>query len=92
MADDTTDIAADQHQDWVFIHPPGISESAFQLRIDNIWFCKLLLMLTIEPKTDDAWMKKHAFAFFPVLEEYKGYRRSGMHNLHILHIIHIFHI
>jgi hypothetical protein len=27
-------------QDWVFIRPPGISEGAFQLRIDNIWFCK----------------------------------------------------
>ncbi len=27
-------------QDMVFIHPPGISDGAFQLRIDNVWFCK----------------------------------------------------
>ena len=26
-------------QDYVFIRPPGISEGAFQLRMDNIWFC-----------------------------------------------------
>jgi hypothetical protein len=41
-------------QDWVFIRPPGISEGAFQLRIDNIWFCKLLLLFMIETKTDSA--------------------------------------
>ena len=74
-------------QDWVFIRPPGISEGAFQLRIDNIWFCKLLLLFTIETKTD-AWMKKHACAYVSVLEEYKGHRRSG----HILYILCICYI
>ncbi len=78
-------------QDWVFIRPPGIPEGAFQLRIDNIWFGKLLLLLTIETKTD-ARMKKHACAFVSVLDEYKGHRRPGLHILHILHIIHICHI
>jgi hypothetical protein len=39
-------------QDWVFNRPPGISEGAFQLRIDNIWFFKLLLLFTIEIKTE----------------------------------------
>ena len=72
-------------QDWVFIRPPGISEGAFQLRIDNIWFCKLLLLFTIETKTD-AGMKKHECAFVSVMEEYKGRRRPGLHILHILHI------
>ncbi len=33
-------------QDMVFIRPPGISDGAFQLRMDNIWFCKLLLLFT----------------------------------------------
>jgi hypothetical protein len=78
-------------QDWVFIRPPGISEGAFQLRIDNIWFCKLLLLFTIETKTD-AGMKKHACAFVSVLEEYKGHRRPGLHILHILYMLHIIHI
>jgi hypothetical protein len=75
----------------VFIRPPAISEGAFQLRIDNIWFCKLLPLFTIETKTD-AGMKKHACAFVSVLEEYKGHRRPGLHILHIQHIIHIYHI
>ena len=39
-------------QDWVFNRPPGISEGAFQLQIDNIWFFKLLLLFTIEIKTE----------------------------------------
>jgi hypothetical protein len=78
-------------QGWVFIRPPGTSEGAFQLRIDNIWLCKLHLLFTIETKTD-ARIKKHACAFVSVLEEYEGHRRPGLHILHILHIIHIYHI
>ncbi len=39
-------------QDMVFIRPPGISDGAFQLRMDNIWFCKLLLLFKIHTKTD----------------------------------------
>ena len=42
-------------QDYVFIRSPGISEGAFQLRMDNIWFCgfcKLLLLFKIYAKTD----------------------------------------
>ena len=40
------------HQDMVFILPPGISNGAFQLRMDNIWFCKLLLLFKISTMTD----------------------------------------
>jgi hypothetical protein len=76
-------------QDWVFIRPPGISEGAFQLRIDSIWLCKLLLLFTIETKTD-AGMKKHVCAV-SVLEDYKGHRRLGLHILHTLHNINIYH-
>ena len=39
-------------QDMVFIRPPGISDGAFQLRMDNIWFCELLLLFKIHTKTD----------------------------------------
>ncbi len=31
----------------VFIRPPGISEGDFQLRMGDIWFCKLLLLFKI---------------------------------------------
>jgi hypothetical protein len=71
----------------VFIRPPGISDGAFQLRMDNIWFCKLLLLFKIHTKTD-AVMQYHECAYVSVLEEYKGPRKSG-HILHILNILHI---
>jgi hypothetical protein len=64
-------------QDWVFICLPGISESAFQLQIDHIWFCKLHLLFTIETKTDKG-MKKQATDFVSVLREFKGHRRPGI--------------
>ena len=74
-------------QDMVFIRPPGISDGAFQLRMDNIWFCKLLLLFKIHTMTDTG-MQYHDCAYVSVLEEYNGHRKSG-HILHILHIIHI---
>ncbi len=73
--------------DWVFIRPPGISDGAFQLRMDNIWFCKLLLLFKIHTKTD-AGMQYRKCAYVSVLEEYKGLRKRG-HIMHILHILHI---
>jgi hypothetical protein len=39
-------------QDIVFILSPGISDGAFQLRVDSIWSCKLLLLFKIHTKTD----------------------------------------
>jgi hypothetical protein len=77
-------------QDMVFIRPPGISDGAFQLRMDNIWFCKLLLLFKIRTMTD-AGMQEHKCAFVSVLEEYKGPRKSG-HILHILRILHILYV
>ena len=35
-----------------FTRPVGISDGAYQLRMDNIWFCKLLLLFKIHTKTD----------------------------------------
>jgi hypothetical protein len=74
-------------QDMVFIRPPGISDGAFQLRMDNIWFCKLLLLFKIYTKTDTG-MQYLECAYVSVLEEYKGHRKPG-HIQHILHILHI---
>jgi hypothetical protein len=45
-------LRASNRQDFVFIRPPGISHGAFQLRMDNVWFCKVLLMFEIESKSD----------------------------------------
>jgi hypothetical protein len=39
-------------QDYVIIWPPGISDGTFQLRMDNIWFCKVLLLFSIDTMTD----------------------------------------
>jgi hypothetical protein len=63
-------------QDFVFIRPPGISHGAFELRMDNIWFCKVLLLFQIDSNTDLGW-KRHSCAFVSVLEEYTGARRPG---------------
>ncbi len=49
------------HQDCVFIRPPGISHGAFELRMDNIWFCKVLLLFQVESKADLGW-KRHSCA------------------------------
>ncbi len=66
-------LRASNHQDFVFIRPPCISHWAFQLRMDNVWFCKVLLLFQI---TDLGW-KRHSCAFLSVLEEYTGTRRVG---------------
>ena len=71
----------------VFIRPPGISDGAFQLRMDNIWFCKFLLLFKMYAKTD-ACMQYLECAYVSVLEEYKGAQKAG-HTMHILHILHI---
>ena len=74
-------------QDMVYIRPPGISEGAFQLRMGNIWFCKLLLLFKIRLKTD-AGVEVLDSAYVSVLEEYNGSRRAG-HIVHILDILDI---
>jgi hypothetical protein len=67
-------------QDMVFIRPLGISDGAFQLRMDNTWFCKLLLLFKIHTKTDTG-IQQHDCAFISVFEEYQGPRKAG----HIMH-------
>jgi hypothetical protein len=66
-------------QDYIFIRPPGISHGAFELRMDNVWFCKVLLLFHFESNTD-VGLKRHSCAFVTVLEEYSGPRRPGTLN------------
>jgi hypothetical protein len=62
----------------------GIFHEAFQLRMDNVWFCKLLLLFEVESKSDIGF-KKHLCAFVAVVEEYDGQRRPGtLFNLRIV--------
>ena len=70
-------LRGSNRQDFVFIRPPGISHGAFELRMDNVWFCKVLLLFQIESKTDLDW-KKHSCAFVSVMEEYNGPKRPGI--------------
>ena len=63
-------------QDFVFIRPPGISHGAFELRMDNVWFCKILLLFQVESETG-VGQKRHSCAFVSVLEEYSGHWRPG---------------
>ncbi len=80
---------------WYSATPPGISDGVFQLRIGNVWFCKLLLLFKIDTKTD-AGMKKLDCAFVSVMVEYTSHSRPGtadiQHIVYILHIMHILHI
>ena len=39
-------------QDFVFFRPPGIEEGGFRLSPDNVWYCKVLLLFTIQAQTD----------------------------------------
>ena len=67
-------------QDMMFVRPPGISKGAFELRMGNIWFCKLLLLFKIRSRTDTE-LKDLDCAYVSVLEEYNGPRRSGHFNI-----------
>ena len=44
--------------------------------MDNVWFCKILLLFQVESKTD-VGPKRHSCAFVSVLEEYTGHQRPG---------------
>ncbi len=57
-------------QDFVFIRPPGIQQGGFQLSPDNVWYCKVLLLFTIQAQTDssDESMAEFECAFVSVME------------------------
>ena len=70
-------------QDLVFIRPPGIQEGGFELRLDNVWFCRVLLLFKIKAQTDSG-IKEFECAYVSVLEQYTGRHVPGMHIMHIM--------
>ena len=72
-------------QDMVMVRPPGINKGGFQLRINNVWFCKVFFLFSFVSQNDLA-RKQHDCAFVSVLEEYKGTRRQGIIYLHIFYL------
>ena len=64
-------------QDMVFVRPPGIESGGFEIRPDNVWYCKLLLFFSVESQTDSG-IRQFDCAFISVLEEYDGSRMPGV--------------
>ena len=62
-------------EDWGFIRPPGTPLATFQLRMDTVWFCKVLLLFSCVSKDDNGKLRECAYV--SVLEEYKGRRLPG---------------
>ncbi len=67
-------LKGSNHQDFVFIRPPG----AFELWLDNLWFCKVLLLFQMKSKTDMGGWKSLSCAFVSVMEEYTGPQQPGI--------------
>ena len=61
-------LRTSNRQDYVFFRPPGISAGGFQLRIGNVWFCKVLLLFSMISKTDQG-PSDHACAFVSARED-----------------------
>jgi hypothetical protein len=64
-------------QDMVFARPPGIESGGFELRPDNVWYCKLLLTFPVESQTDSG-IRRFVCAYISVLEEYNGSKTPGV--------------
>ena len=64
-------------QDMVFVRPPGIESGGFEIRPDNVWYCKLLLLFSVQSQTDSG-IRQFDCAFISVLEEYDGPRMPGV--------------
>jgi hypothetical protein len=66
------------HQDVVFIRPPGIS---YKVRPEDGQHLVLQAAATVQNSYKDQYLQvgiqEHEFAFGSVLEEYKGHRKSG---------------
>ncbi len=73
-----------------FIRPPGIARGAFEGRMDNVCYCKLLLLSEIVWKTD-AVFENHARAFLSVMEEYTGCRKPGIYEIYVTYATYLIH-
>jgi hypothetical protein len=70
-------LKGSNHQDFVFIRQPSISHGVFELWMDNLWFCKVLLLFQMESKMDMGW-KRHSCAFVSAMEEYTAPQLPGI--------------
>ena len=77
------------------VQPPGIDKGGFQLRIDNVWFCKVLFLFSFVSQNHLA-RKQHTVHLSLFL---RNIREEGAQvsyicifsiYMHILHIMHIF--
>ena len=69
-------------QDFVFIRPPGIEEGGFRLSPDNVWYCKVLLLFTIQAQTDmGGSTAEFECAFVSVMETMEPRDRDNLSDL-----------
>ena len=61
-------------QDLVVIRLPGKAQGTFQLRIDTVWSCRVLLLFSSK---HDEGSQQHDCALVSALEEYTGPRRPS---------------
>ena len=70
-------LQGSNRHDLVVMRPPGVACGSFVLSMDNLWFCRVLLLFSIEAETDNG-IKKFNCAFVDVLEECEGSTLPGM--------------
>jgi len=64
------------HQHWGFIRPPGVPLGEFQLKMNHVWFCKVLMLFSFVSE-DDTGSKHQVCAYVSVSDEYKVRRHPG---------------
>ena len=69
-------LSVSRRQNMVMVRPTFIDKGGFQLRIDNVWFWRVLFLFSLVSQNDQP-RKQHDCALVSVLEEYKGRRRPG---------------
>jgi hypothetical protein len=70
-------LKGSNRHDLVFIRPPGIPPGNFELRMDNLWFGRVLLLFSIEAQTDSG-IRKFNCAYVNVFEECQERSLPGM--------------
>ena len=79
------------------VRPPAIDKGGFQLRIDNVWFCKVLFSFVSQ--NDQARKQHDSVTTVPLSLFLRNIREEDAQaayicilsiKMHILHILHIF--
>jgi hypothetical protein len=64
------------HTDNYLLYLQIMDHKCLHYYLDNVWFCKILLLFQVESKTD-VGLKRHSCAFVSVLDKYSGHQRPG---------------